>query len=103
MKREEEDIKLAEMLKQEGHQAETNEWFTPRVLNRLPARSKGGRIMARIVYAVAFIICALCWFSVIKGQDFNVITTRDLINFAALAAVTVVLVAQSVITLVQRD
>ena len=40
MKRTDDDIKLAELLKKDGYQADENEWFTPRVLNRLPEKSE---------------------------------------------------------------
>ena len=32
------DVELSQLLKQQSYQENTNEWFTPRVLNKLPAK-----------------------------------------------------------------
>lgn len=103
MKRTDEDKKLGALLKQEAHQAPANEWFTPRVLNRLPRRSNAARMMVRAIYVVAFVVCAMCWVTMIGNQDFNAVTLRDLLRFAVMTVVTVALVVQSFITLLQHD
>lgn len=59
MKRDREDRLMAELFKRELPQAPANEWFTPRVLNRLPKRN--GRISIMIesvsmVVAVAILV-----------------------------------------------
>ena len=45
----------------------------------------------------------MCWVTMIGNQDFNAVTLRDLLRFAVMTVVTVALVVQSFITLLQHD
>lgn len=80
MKRTKEDMQLAELLKKGSHQATENEWFTPRVLNRLPEKRHSTRWMKVMLYAIVLIGVLGCWMWYSnKVQNANVITVRDLL------------------------
>jgi membrane protein YqaA with SNARE-associated domain len=91
MKRHEEDDKIAKLLKEQFPEAGKNEWFTPRVLNRLPDKHKAYPWMSIVVYFVAFIICAFCWVAFVLNQKFTVITVANVCEFVIMAAVTATL------------
>ena len=96
LKRDKEDILLAELLKKECHQAETNEWFTPRVLNRLPEKPRSsGKWLKVLIYATVLLGTVGCWFVFCHHQDTNVITVRDIITNALMlmGCLTVAVVA----------
>ena len=58
MKRETDDIELGRMLKQIQPEAGSNEWFTRKVMNRLPEkRSPGLGWLLPAAFALSFIIC----------------------------------------------
>ena len=61
MKRTDDDIKLAELLKKDGYQADENEWFTPRVLNRLPEKPRSSKWLKVAIYAVVIGGVIGCW------------------------------------------
>lgn len=90
MKRTEEDIALGKLLKQECHQAEENEWFTPRVVNRLPVKEhRRRRRVWSVISLIALVLCIGCWLWLLAGQDRTVFTIRDLTNYIIMGAVTV--------------
>lgn len=103
MERNEDDIKLGELLKEQGYQTHDNRWFTPRVLNRLPERSQSLRWVWWGICAVAAIICGLCWWWLIDSHDLTVLTVRDLAEYAAMVAVSLVLLWQSIAVALQRE
>ena len=52
------DVELSQLLKQQSYQENTNEWFTPRVLNKLPAKQdNSARHMAWGFYVAAVLVC----------------------------------------------
>lgn len=94
MKRTEDDEKLARLLQRSSHRETENEWFTPRVLNRLPEKPekiKTNRWVAHVLYALALIVCAGCWVWTFFNSDLTVITVRDLLYFAFMIIITMVL------------
>ena len=49
----EEDKKLAQVLKQGAHDPGENPWFTRRVLNKLPEKQPRGSWATTVIYAIA--------------------------------------------------
>ncbi|MBO4871301.1 MAG: hypothetical protein J5565_04895 [Muribaculaceae bacterium] len=103
MKRNEEDIQIGNLLKEQGYQPNENKWFTPRVLHRLPEPQRSLRWVWWGVCAVAAIICALCWWWTIEQQDQNVLTVRDIVHYAIMGIISLVLLCQSIAVTLQRE
>ena len=95
--KDQEDKKLEQMLKQGAHDPGENPWFTKRVLNKLPDKPKRDRAWASpVLYTLALVVCCLCWGMLLKSQDFNVITVRDLLYHGVMAAVTITVLIQDI-------
>ncbi|MBQ7205132.1 MAG: hypothetical protein IJS04_04735 [Muribaculaceae bacterium] len=93
----EEDKKLAQMLKQGAHDPGENPWFTRRVLNKLPERRPRGSWATTVVYAVALVACVLCWLMLWRGQEASgVITVRDIVYNVVMGAVTLTVLWQTI-------
>ena len=96
----EEDKRLASVLKQGAHDPGENPWFTKRVLNKLPEkREKGTSWSSVVLYAVALVACVLCWLMLLHGQDYAAITVRDLLYNAMMGTVTLTVLWQEVVAL----
>ena len=89
-----EDKKLAQMLKQGAHDPGENPWFTRRVLGKLPEKQSHGSWATTVVYAVALVVCALCWLMMWHGQDWGAFTVRDLLYNAMMGVVTLTVLWQ---------
>ena len=97
----EEDKKLASVLKQGAHDPGENPWFTRRVLNKLPEkREKGASWSSVVIYAVALVACCLCWLLMWHGQDWGAVTVRDLLYNAMMGTVTLAVLWQEVMALI---
>ena len=84
---------FGQFLKEQLPKAPENEWFTRRVLNRLPKRSPGYIfIKCAVAIAVAAIFVA-CWTAFIASFDFGAITIRSLLYLSSMTAVSVALLA----------
>ena len=92
----EEDKKLAQVLKQGAHDPGENPWFTRRVLNKLPEKRPQGSWATTVVYAVALVACIVCWLMLWHGQDWGAITVRDLLYNALMATVTLTVLWQAI-------
>ena len=103
MKRNDDDIKLGALLKEQGHQASENPWFTPRVLNRLPQREKRVMGVWLAICAVASVICAVCWFRLFDTLNFAVFTVRDMVDVIIMSIVTLILLWQSLSVTIKRE
>ena len=96
----EEDKKLAQMLKQGAHDPGENPWFTRRVLNKLPERSPRGSWATTVLYALALVACVLCWLMMWRGQEASgVITVRDVLYNVMMGAVTLTVLWQTITAL----
>ena len=95
----EEDKKLAQVLKQGAHDPGENEWFTRRVLNKLPERRERGSWSTVIVFAVALVACCLCWLMMWRGQDWGAITVRDVLYNVIMGGVTLTVLWQTIVSL----
>ena len=95
----EEDKKLAQVLKQGAHDPGENPWFTRRVLNKLPEKRPGGSWATTVVYAVALVACVLCWLMMWRGQEVSgVITVRDVLYNVMMCGVTLTILWQAIIS-----
>lgn len=92
-----EEKNLEQMLKHGARDPGENPWFTRRVLNKLPDKPKRDRAWASpVLYTLALVVCCLCWGMLLKAQDFSVITVRDLLYHALMAAVTIMVLVQDI-------
>jgi len=94
-----EDKKLAQVLKQTAHDPGENSWFTRRVLNKLPEKHPRGSWAATAVYAIALVVSVLCWLVMWRVQDLSVITVRDVLYNALMCAVTLTILWQTITSL----
>lgn len=102
MKQEINDEKWARLLKEGAHDPGENPWFTPRVMNKLPARRRPWGVLAAVFFVVALATCVLCWDWFLRG-DFSVVTMRDVFHFVALALVTAFVLLSVVAAALKRS
>ncbi len=95
----EEDKKLAQMLKQGAHDPGENPWFTRRVLNKLPEKQPHGSWATTVVYAIALVACVIIWLMMWRGQDWGAITVRDILYNVIMGVVTLTVLWQTVTSL----
>ncbi len=98
----EEDKQLARMLKQGAHDPGENEWFTRRVLNKLPEKQPRGSWATTVIYAVALVVCIVCWLALWRGQDPGVITVRDVLYHVMIGIVTLTVLWQTVVSVLHN-
>lgn len=104
MKRETDDIELGRMLKQIQPEAGSNEWFTRKVMNRLPEkRSPGLGWLLPAAFALSFIICLGGWAYFLHNLNLNLILVRDLVSLCVLLVTTIVVIWQFVHSLLFSD
>jgi len=101
MKQTQADQQLAQLLKQQAYQPGDNPWFTPRVLNKLPAPARRRSWMPVVLFAVAILACLAGLIALVRHQDFTVITVRDLLYFATALVATLVVTWQGIMALVK--
>ena len=92
----EEDKKLAQILKQGAHDPGENPWFTRRVLNKLPEKQARGSWAMTIVYVIALVVCAIGWLVMLRGQDWGAITVRDILYNVMMGVVTLTVLWQAI-------
>lgn len=97
------DDKLSQLLKEQSHMPGKNPWFTPRLLNKLPARQRSTRWVNVLITIVSAIGCIAAWIMLLKHNDFSTITVRDLIYLVTLLAVSGVVAWQVLKGLVLAD
>lgn len=78
------DKTLAELLKKSSYHATENEWFTPRVLNRLPEPRHTTLWLRVALYAIVIGGVFGCWIWFSHTQDSSVITVRHLICYTSM-------------------
>lgn len=97
------DNKLKKLLKEQSYKPGKNEWFTPRVLNKLPARQYSTKWATLLVNVVAVIACIVAWVLLLKHSDFMVITVRDIMYCTSLLGVSSLVAWQVLKGLVLSD
>ena len=103
-KRDKKDIELGKLLKQEAYDAEPNQWFTHRVLNKLPMKKDNtGLRMAWFFYIAAALLCIGYWIWLFFFNDITVITVRDVIYFAVAGIVTIALTMSPIVALFRSE
>lgn len=102
MLRDKDDIELGNLLKASQPKAGKNEWFTRKVMNRLPERRRTFGWVRHVVFLLCFVICAFSWAYLIATQNYDVIIVKDVVAFVTLFAVTIVLIWQFLQSLFQE-
>ena len=103
-KRDKIDIELGELLKKDAYDAAPNQWFTHRVLHKLPVKKdKTALHLAWFFYIAAALVCAGYWIWILFFNDNTVITVRDILYFGTAAIVTLILTFSPLINLFRYD
>lgn len=103
-KRDKKDIELGKLLKQGAYDAEPNQWFTHRVLHKLPAKKDNTALhMAWLFYIAAALVCIGYWIWLFFFNDNSVITVRDILYFAIAGIVTMVLTFSPIVTAFRKE
>ena len=103
MKRNAEDERLAKLLKANAPDVKPNEWFTPRVMNKLPERRRSFRWQMPLIYGVAFVVCLILCIKYMMGYGGDAVTVRDVLYFVVMIAVTLYMGCQLVLDLVRDE
>lgn len=94
MKRNSDDIKIAELLKKEVPNCPENEWFVKKVMNRLPEKRPSFFSRAEVFsFVAAGLVLLVCWilhFLSFTGSD--AITLGDLVYPTILSVLTLTLI-----------
>lgn len=101
MKGDKEDLLLAEMLGKEAYQATENQWFTRRVINRLPPRRSHAWFNV-LLYTIVAIVCVYSWRELLHSYH-GVVTVRDIIYLLIMLAVTSFALISAMVTAIRTD
>lgn len=102
--RDNKDIELGKLLKQEAWEADSNEWFTHRVMHKLPAKKNNSALhFAWICYIAAVLVCAGYWVWALAFNINTVITVRDIIYHVIAIAVTIMLTISPIVAIFRRE
>lgn len=86
------DNELSKMLKEDSWQETQNQWFTSRVLNKLPAKeNNSARHMAWGFYLAAVAVCIGFWAWLLFFGNPTVVTVRDILYTIIAGIVTLIL------------
>lgn len=97
------DIKLAELLKKDAYQTSDNEWFTPRVMNRLPEKRHSAKWLKTLVYALALAGVIGCWLWYCGTQDTSVITVRGLLSYAGMLCCSIAVACYAIVDFMKSE
>lgn len=98
------DIEFARILKEIQPEAGRNEWFTRKVLNRLPEKQQRSfGWLLPVAFAVALIICLAGWVYFLHNLNLEIILVRDVVMLATLFATTVAVIWQFMHSLLFSD
>ncbi len=98
------DNELGKLLKQETYDAEPNQWFTHRVLHKLPVKKNNAALHAAwFFYIAAMVMCLGCWVWLLYFNDPTVITVRRLLYYCVAAIVTGILVLSPIVVMFRRE
>ena len=103
MKRNAEDERLAKLLKANAPDVKPNEWFTPRVMNKLPERRRSFRWQLPLIYGVAFVVCLILCIKYVMGYGETALTVRDVLYLVVMIAVTLYMGCQLVLDVVRDE
>ncbi len=98
------DNELGKLLKQGAWEAEPNQWFTHRVMHKLPAKKNNSALhFGWMCYIVAALVCVGYWVWTLAFNDSTVITVRDIIYFAIAITVTIMLTLSPIVAMFRRE
>lgn len=98
------DIELARMLKEQLPEAGRNEWFTRKVMNRLPEKQhRSLHWLLTVASAVALMLCLAGWAHFLHNLNLQVILVRDVVTLASLFAATVAVIWQLIHPILSSD
>ena len=102
-KTENNDNELRQMLKNGAYDAGNDEWFTKRVVNRLPERPDRSALrLGWLFYLAAALICVGFWLWICYSSDLTVVTVRDLIYLTVAGVLTLFLMLSPIVTIFRR-
>ena len=98
------DKELARLLKEQLPEAGRNEWFTRKVMNRLPEKQQRSfGWLLPLAVTVSIILCLVGWVYFLHNLNLEIILVRDVVTLATLFATTVVVMWQFLHTLFLSD
>ena len=98
------DKELARLLKEQLPEAGRNEWFTRKVMNRLPEKQQRSfGWLLPLAFTVSIILCLVGWVYFLHNLNLEIILVRDVVTLATLFATTVVVMWQFLHTLLFSD
>ena len=98
------DKELARLLKEQLPEAGRNEWFTRKVMNRLPEKQQRSfGWLLPLAFAVSIILCLAGWAYFLSNLNLQIILVRDVVTLATLFATTLVVLWQFLHTLLFSD
>lgn len=102
--REVSDDEFGKLLKQEAYEAEPNQWFTHRVLHKLPVKKNNSALhMAWFFYLAAVVLCVGFWVWMAYFTDTSVITVRDILYFTVAGIVTAIVAFSPLVALFRHE
>lgn len=98
------DKELARLLKEQLPEAGRNEWFTRKVMNRLPEKQQRSfGWLLQVAFALSIILCLAGWVYFLHNLNLEIILVRDVVTLATLFATTVVVMWQFLHSLLFSD
>lgn len=98
------DKELARLLKEQLPEAGRNEWFTRKVMNRLPEKQQRSfGWLLPLAFTVSIILCLVGWVYFLHNLNLEIILVRDVVTLATLFATTLVVLWQFLHTLLFSD
>ena len=98
------DKELARLLKEQLPEAGRNEWFTRKVMNRLPEKQQRSfGWLLPLAFTVSIILCLVGWVYFLHNLNLEIIIEREVVTIATLFATTVGVMWQYLHTLFLSD
>ena len=98
------DMELSRLLKEQLPEAGRNEWFTRKVMNRLPEKQQRSfGWLLPLAFALSIILCLAGWAYFLSNLNLQIILVRDVVTLATLFATTLVVLWQFLHTLLFYD
>ena len=98
------DMELSRLLKEQLPEAGRNEWFTRKVMNRLPEKQQRSfGWLLQVAFALSIILCLVGWVYFLNNLNLEIILVRDVVTLATLFATTLVVLWQFLHTLLFSD
>lgn len=94
MIKDKDDIELKKILEDNSEKAGENEWFTPRLMNRLPERQHQVRWMQPAAYLLCAMICAAMSVYLILTQDLSVVLVKDVVMLGITFVCTILMLTK---------